>query len=112
MCAPVDDSGATLRSVLISQMERAEARGDFAKADALAEHAAGPGMPAGGGYLWSIYESLLDEREYAGMGQPVPLRAASIIAWCRLYGRRMSPWDAETIKAMDRACLAGQAKKE
>lgn len=112
MCAPVDDTGVALRTVLLGQMERAEARGDTAKAEALAGRIAGPSLPAGGRYLWSIYESLLDEREYAGMGQPVPLRAQAIMAWQALYGRRLSAWDAETIKAMDRAFLAGQAKKD
>ncbi len=55
-------------------------------------------------YLWNLHgEIASSERTYSPMtGQPMPLRSSDILAWCRLYGRRVTSWEAGIIQAIDR----------
>ena len=37
---------------------------------------------------------------------PNPVQPSEVEAWCRLTGYRLSPWEVETLFAMDRAFLS------
>lgn len=63
--------------------------------------------PAEGAALWDAFAEL-------GAARPAGLSAGAIPhseieAWQRLYGVRLSGWEVDTIKAMDRAALQAMA---
>lgn len=66
-------------------------------------------LPAWAGGLWQAYTELADERQ-AGMG-PCGIQGTQILAWQRLAGVRLTPWEVDTLRAVDRAVLACQAGK-
>lgn len=68
--------------------------------------------PAAAAALWDAYAALHATRP-SGMG-PSAITASELLAWQQLHGVRLTPWEAETLQAMDRAALevtAQQLKK-
>lgn len=83
--------GATLRDHLLAA-ERAGA-GHDALLDAR--------PPRGTEKLWDTFASLSASR------QPESgLAPSEVLAWQRLHGVALLPWEVETIEAVDRACVA------
>lgn len=70
----------------------------------------GPFFPAVIGYLWTWYLDLEDERDYAGMGAALPIKAAQRAAWAAEKGHRLRPFEVEVLKALDRVCLRAMAE--
>lgn len=65
--------------------------------------------PAAGAALWVTFCELSSARP-AGMGaQAVPW--SEIDCWQRLHRVQLSPWEADTLHAMDRAALAVMNEK-
>lgn len=62
--------------------------------------------------LWSTFVQLSATRR-TGMG-PSAITLTDIEAWCRLSGVRLSPWELDTLLAVDAAMLksATEAKHE
>lgn len=59
--------------------------------------------PAAGAQVWEAFAELSASRP-AGMGlSAVP--HSELEAWQRLHGVRLTPWEIETLMAMDRAAL-------
>jgi hypothetical protein len=57
--------------------------------------------PRGTESLWHVVVALSAQRT-----EPVATPASEIDAWQRLHGVTLSPWEAETVQAADRACAA------
>lgn len=83
--------GATLRDHLLAA---AAATG---RRDPLLEHR----LPAAAGELWNAFAALATSRP-GGAGIP----ASEIVAWQALHGVRFTPWEVDTLEALDRACAA------
>lgn len=62
--------------------------------------------------LWRAFTQLSGARR-TGMG-PSAITLVDIEAWCRLSGVRLSPWELDTLLAIDSAMLkiATKAKHE
>ena len=56
--------------------------------------------PAGTSPLWDAFASLASARQN---GAAIP--ASEIDAWQRIHGVRLTPWEVDTLVAMDRACI-------
>jgi len=93
-------------------MQRALARGDQKKAAALAAELAGPERPPELNYLWNWYRQLSRERDYAGMGDPLPLKSRDIAAWAGLRRRRLDGWEIDLIEILDAVELAARRGDE
>jgi hypothetical protein len=55
--------------------------------------------------LWDVFVTLAACRRSGGMGASA-LCLADIDAWCRLVGATLTPWELETLIAVDAAALA------
>jgi len=89
--------GATLRT----HLERL--RASTGRVDARLRDAAQP-LPAAVAPLWDVFVALSATRS-AEAG----IACTEIEAWQRLHGVRLSPWEVETIMAMDRTALDAAA---
>lgn len=69
----------------------------------------GPPIPPALEYLWGWFHELHRTRS-GGMG-PGAIAYPDILAWCRLRGVRLAPWEVEIITALDGAWLGAQARK-
>lgn len=65
-------------------------------------------VPAGCGALWGAFAELNGSRPL-GMGAVGAIPLSEVEAWQRLNGVRLSPWEVETIIAMDRASVSVMA---
>ena len=92
--AATQPDGATLRD----HLQAAVASG--AATDPLLLHTA----PPEGAALWDAFVALNGARP-VGMA-PGPVPPSEIVAWQQLMGLRLTPWEVETLMAMDRAALA------
>lgn len=63
-----------------------------------------PPFPERMSHLWHVFLSLHQGRHYS-MGEPSPLTFESMAAWCSLTGTRLSPWDVDVVKALDRVWM-------
>lgn len=61
--------------------------------------------PAGCGALWSTFTDLVGARQ-AGMGGAGLVPPSEVQAWQAGRNVRLSPWELDTLSAMDRATLA------
>jgi len=59
-----------------------------------------PQFPDSARYVWSTFNEMSAGRTY-GMNGPNPLSWEGIKAWSDLHGIPLSPWELETIKALD-----------
>lgn len=59
--------------------------------------------------LWQAFVAL-DAARVPSMGAS-PILASELVAWQQLHGVRLSPWEAETLQAMDRAAQAQRTPK-
>lgn len=87
--------GAPLR-VHLQRLRQATGRVDAQLAESLRP------LPAGVAPLWDVFAALSATRVPAadGMG---PITCVEMEAWQRLHGVALTPWEAETLLAMDRA---------
>ena len=60
----------------------------------------GPPLPEIADPVWTTFASL-HARRNSGMEGPQPLSYEAILAWCNLYGIRLSLWEMEVIEALD-----------
>lgn len=69
-------------------------------------------IPAAAAALWGVWQGLKGQRRQAMQGL-APLLAADIEPWLRLRGLRLTPWELDTLDALDlatRAVVAGWAQ--
>lgn len=66
--------------------------------------------PVGGAGLWATYCALSGARP-ASFGGALPVPPSEVLAWCSLRGVRLTPWESDTLQAMDRAALAVLAEQ-
>ena len=93
--------GATLRDHLIA------AAGNTGRPDPrLAAR-----LPAGVDLLWQAFLDLNAARPSNGFGVGA-IPPSEVVAWCALRGVRLSPWEVETLAAVDRAALAVMAEQQ
>lgn len=70
-----------------------------------------PELPDTGAGLYAAWRELAAARAGSGFG-PQPLDWAALSAWQALMGLSMSPWEIETVRAMDAAALAAMQPPE
>jgi hypothetical protein len=70
-----------------------------------------PPLPAGGELLWQTFIDMHGARQ-AGLGGPLPITWADILAWGQVHGVQLSPWEAGVIKQIDQAALAAMQPDE
>lgn len=95
--ATVQPDGSTLRDHLQAA----------AKAGAPADARLTQRLPACVQAVWDAFVAL-DAARLPSMGAS-PILASELLAWQQLHGVRLSPWECESLMAMDRACLAVRA---
>jgi hypothetical protein len=64
--------------------------------------------PGSAAAIWEAFVALNAARP-VGMG-PSAIPPSELLAWQQLHGVCLSPWEAETLLAMDRAALAAYNK--
>lgn len=69
-----------------------------------------PDVPAEAGALWACYGALSASRR-SGMGMHA-IALTDIEAWCRLNHVVLTPWEVDTLIAIDLATRAVANKKE
>jgi hypothetical protein len=65
---------------------------------------AGPVMPSAAEYLYWWFCGIASGRSSAGFG-PNPLSAVEILAWSRLSGNHVAPWEFEVLRRLDHKWL-------
>jgi hypothetical protein len=63
----------------------------------------GPEIPYAGLRVWGLFLRLHEQRGI-GMG-PCPVSYADMVAFARITGEAIRPWEAEIIRALDREYL-------
>lgn len=91
--------GATLRQHLLRLRENTGRRDD--RLDVR--------IPPEGRPLWDVFAQLSASRPSGGFG-PSPIGPSDMQAWCTLRGVQLTPWEADTLSAMDAALIAAAAK--
>lgn len=86
--------GSTLREHLLAAM--AQGAAPDARLSAT--------VPAGGQALWDAFCSMSSGRQ-AGLGGAGPIPPSEVLAWQQLQGVRFTPWELDTLRAMDDAAL-------
>ena len=66
--------------------------------------------PAALALIWRWFCELSPGRQYAGMGEPLPLSWAEIAAWSALSGARPTSSQVALIRRLDACFLERQAK--
>lgn len=66
-------------------------------------------VPAGGQSLWDAYVGISAGRP-ASLGGGALVPPSEYVAWQHLQGVRLTPWEVDTLQAMDRASVAQVAK--
>lgn len=59
-------------------------------------------LPPGGAQLWALLQELCSSRQQ-GMSGAIGLQRTEVESWQRLYGVRLTPWELDTLFAMDGA---------
>jgi hypothetical protein len=67
--------------------------------------------PRAGAELWRLYGELNACRP-PSMGGVVCVPPSEILAWQQLHGVALTPWEVETLMAMDRAAVAAYHAKD
>lgn len=70
-----------------------------------------PPLPAAAQRLWGWFAELDAARGSNGWG-PNPIGWAELAAWQQLAGVQLTPWEAETLRTLDRVRLAQLNRKE
>lgn len=81
-------------------IERAERKGDTAKADKHRGELDGPDMPEGAEYLVQMFYEV-GPCEYNGVGS-IPLSFKEIHSWSMLTKNELLPWEATLLKSLSR----------
>jgi len=66
----------------------------------------GSEAPPEGSALWEAYLSLSATARPSGFAAAVPIPPSEIEAWCRLHRVSLTPWELDTLDAIDRAMIA------
>ncbi len=98
------------------QLQHKQADGKPLRDHLLAAAAAGGGLhpllaeqpPRCVAWLWNTHCELTAARP-AGLAGDRPTPPSEVLAWQTLQGLRLSPWDVDTLAAMDRAALHAAA---
>ena len=61
-------------------------------------------FPAGLEYLWRWFQEVEAGRSYAD-GVPLPIPSSEYLAWARLGGVHLRPWEVQTLRALDATAL-------
>lgn len=91
----VQGDGATLREHLV-RLWRSTRRVDPKLAEARKP------LPASVAYLWGWFRDLAD-----GRAPDTPISVLEVEGWQRMTGVRLTPWEFDTLRAMDRVWLGG-----
>lgn len=83
--------GATLRDHLLAAAAQGSARDPMLDAT----------VPLGAETLWECFASLSASRAAESGIAP-----SEIEAWQRLRGVKLTPWEVDTLEAVDRACMS------
>lgn len=67
-----------------------------------------PELPPGCAHVWNTYNELAAGRSAMGGGIP----PSEIVAWQQLHGVVLSPWELDTVHAIDRAVQAVMDKQQ
>jgi hypothetical protein len=70
----------------------------------------GPEIPYAGLRVWGLFLKLHEQRGVA-FG-PCPISYTDMLSLARISGEAIRPWEAEIIRALDRAYLSAVNKKE
>lgn len=70
-----------------------------------------PPLPAAGVAVWEWFKALDAARGSNGWG-PNPISWADLVAWQQLAGVQLTPWEAETLRALDRERMTQLNRKE
>lgn len=67
-------------------------------------------LPTAVAYLWDWFRDLRASTP-AGSGGlvPDPISCTELEAWQRLTGQHLTPWEFDTVRAMDRVAIAAYA---
>lgn len=101
------------------QLDKAQADGQPLRAHlvAAAQHSGQPDprlsrqVPRAGAELWRLYGTLNACRP-PSMGGVVCVPPSEILAWQQLHGVALTPWEVETLMAMDRAAVQAYHAKD
>lgn len=104
-----DKSGVSARETLEGLLSRRLS--DKARAEIEAD-LCGPPMPGAAAYLWEWFLELHDARPAGGMGGPASITYGDILAWCRLRGIRLAPWETAVLTALDRQFRKAMASRD
>lgn len=69
-----------------------------------------PPLPPEAEYLMSAFANLSGQRQ-VGMSGAQRITVEAMHAWAVMYGRPWTPWEVETLCAMDAALLRGVRKE-
>lgn len=70
-----------------------------------------PPLPYEVRWLWDMFAQLSFARRTGGFGVS-PLAIADIEAWCRLNGVRLTPWEFDTLLAVDAVMVTEAADEQ
>lgn len=66
--------------------------------------------PVGAEILWQVFIDLHGSRP-SGFGAAA-IAPSEVVAWCALHGVRLTPWEVDTLAAVDRAVVAVMNKQQ
>jgi len=66
-------------------------------------------VPPAGTALWAAFCALNDSRPL-GLGGAGAIPMSEVHAWSQAYGVQLSPWELDTLRAMDAAAMAAEAQ--
>lgn len=101
MLAARQPDGATLRE----HLQSAAAQGQ------VDELLVAEPLPAAARPLWRVFMSIAGQRRSGGMG-PSSLTFTDVEAYQRLYGVQFTPWELDTLFAIDAASLGAWMKQK
>ena len=68
-----------------------------------------PPLPSGCQLLWDAFLQLHHARGGAGLG-PSPISPHDLLAYQQLHDVQFTPWEIDTLQALDRTALAAAAR--
>jgi hypothetical protein len=104
------EEGRSPRDRLESFLERAERKGDWLRAQALAEELKQPPLPPALEYIWSSFLRIR-ARKAAGEHGPEPISWLDFDAFNRLTRLRLTPWELRLLEELDSIYLDIVEKK-
>lgn len=69
-----------------------------------------PHLPPGGVELWELYLRI-SRASRQGLNEQPTLAPSQVLAWQQLHGVRLSPWELDTLDAIEQAAIAHHASQ-